>query len=90
TKLTEILKQPQYQPLALAEQVSIIFAANQGLLDDVETKDLAKFKEGWFKYLAAQAKDLREKLMTGAKPDEALQNEMKDQVTKFKQNFFKA
>ncbi len=89
TKLTEILKQPQYQPLLLAEQVSIIFAANNGLLDDVENKDLPKFKEGWFKYLAAQAKELKDKLMTGAKPDDAVQNEMKDQITKFKQNFFK-
>ena len=43
-KLTEVLKQPQYAPLSLAQQVSIIYAANNGLLDDIEQKDIAKFK----------------------------------------------
>src|ERR1700677_4095153 len=36
-KLMEVLKQPQYQPLLLAQQVSILYAANRGIFDDIDT-----------------------------------------------------
>jgi len=88
-KLMEVLKQPQYEPLLLSEQVSIIFAANAGILDNVDNKDIQRFKEEWFKYLAAQAKDLNAKLLTGDKLSEEGEKELKDHLTKFKENFFK-
>ena len=50
-KLTEVLKQPQYAPLSVSEQVSILFAANEGLLDDVANSDIARFKKDLFAYL---------------------------------------
>src|SRR5574344_1866525 len=46
-KLTEVLKQPQYQPLSVAQQVSILFAANDGLLDEVDNKEISQFKKDW-------------------------------------------
>lgn len=88
-KLTEVLKQPQYQPLKLAQQVSIIFAANRGVLDDVEGKDIPKFKAEWFKYLSAQAKDIEAKLQSGDKPSAEDEKALHDQLVKFKENFFK-
>ncbi len=87
-KLMEVLKQPQFQPLTLSEQVSIIYAANGGVLDDVENRSIQRFKEEWFKYLAAQAKDVSAKLMTGDKISEELETELKEHLVKFKQNFF--
>lgn len=87
-KLMEVLKQPQYEPLNLAEQVSIIFAANNGLLDDVAGENIQKFKAEWFKYLAAQAKDLSTKLLSGDKLTDEVEKELKEHITKFKQNFF--
>jgi len=89
-KLTEVLKQQQYQPLTLAQQVSIIFAANKGLLDDIDTKNIVKFKGEWFKYLSAQAKDIESKIMTGNKLSEADEKALTDQIVTFKTNFFQA
>lgn len=88
TKLMEVLKQPQFNPLTLAEQVSILIAANSGVLDDVANEDILKFKTEWFKYLAAQAKDVAAKLLTGDKVSEETEKELKEHLTKFKQNFF--
>ena len=88
-KLTEVLKQAQYRPLSLAEQVSILFAANKGILDDVDTKNISKFKVEWFKYLGAQAKDLEAKLLTGDKLSDADETALVDHLNKFKTNFFK-
>ncbi len=89
-KLTEVLKQPQYQPLLLAQQVSIIYAANSGVLDNIESKDIPKFKSEWFKYLSAQAKDTEAKLNSGDKPSKEDEKALYDHLVKFRDNFFKA
>jgi F-type H+-transporting ATPase subunit alpha len=88
-KLTEVLKQPQYQPLSLAQQVSIIYAANRGVLDDVDSKLIGKFKSGWFSYLSAQAKEVEMKLNQGEKPSAEDETALYDHLTKFKTNYFK-
>lgn len=89
-KLTEVLKQPQYQPLSLAQQVTIIYAANNGVLDNIDNKDIPKFKTEWFKYLSAQAKDVEAKLNAGDKPSKEEEKAMLDHLVKFRDNFFKA
>lgn len=87
-KLTEVLKQPQFQPLSLAQQVSIIYAANNGLLDDIEQKDIQKFKGEWFKFLAAQSKDLEGKINSGDKLTKEDETALTDAIKNFKTNFF--
>jgi F-type H+/Na+-transporting ATPase subunit alpha len=89
-KLTEVLKQPQYQPLLLAQQVSIIYAANRGVLDDVDNKAIGRFKAEWFNYLSTQAKEVEEKLQTGDKISQEDEKVLYDHLVKFKTNFFKA
>ena len=44
-RLTELLKQPQYQPLAVEEQVAVIFAGVKGLLDECEVRDISQLEE---------------------------------------------
>ncbi len=56
-RLTELLKQPQFQPLPAEKQVAIIFAGVNGLLDDVEVKDLRAFEDGFYPYLESRADD---------------------------------
>ncbi len=50
-KTTEILKQPQYEPLPVEKQVVIIWAATNGLLDDVPTPKIAEFESGLYQHL---------------------------------------
>jgi len=88
-KLIEILKQPQYQPLSLAQQVSLIFAANKGILDDIDSKEIGRFKTEWVKYLGASAQAIEAKLNKGDKPNEQEEKDLVDQLVKFKENFFK-
>ncbi|MDQ2853559.1 MAG: F0F1 ATP synthase subunit alpha [Chloroflexota bacterium] len=68
-KTTEILKQPQYQPLPVEKQVVIIWAATNGLLDDVATNRIAEFEAGLYRHLESGYADLmptiaREKLLS--------------------------
>lgn len=66
-KLTEVLKQPQYKPLSVAQQVTILFAANEGYLDEVDNKKIGDFKTGWFEYFEANMPELNNKLNSGDK-----------------------
>ena len=66
-KLTEVLKQPQYKPLTVAQQVTILFAANEGYLDEVENKEVQEFKAGWFEYFGANMPELDKRLNDGDK-----------------------
>jgi F-type H+-transporting ATPase subunit alpha len=50
-RLTEILKQGQYQPLPFSKQILIIFAGTQGLLDDMPVEDLRDFEKSLYSYV---------------------------------------
>ncbi len=82
-KLTEVLKQPQYKPLSVSQQVSILFAANEGFLDDVENKEIPKFKEAWFEYFEANLPEMSKRLNEGG----ALSDEDRAELKKSIENF---
>ena len=86
-KLTEVLKQPQYNPLSVAEQITILFSANEGLLDDISNSDIAKFKKEWFVYLNSNMPDFVAKLNSGEKLEDDDKTMLKDALTKFKKTF---
>ena len=88
-KLTEVLKQPQYSPLSVAEQISILFAANEGILDDIENTKIKDFKQGWFDYFEANMKNLAEKLNDGAKLSDEDMDALRNKLKNYKLNFFK-
>ena len=45
TKLTELLKQPQYQPMSMAEQVLTLYAAKNGVIDTIPSEEMADFEK---------------------------------------------
>src|SRR5437867_2242961 len=60
-RLTEILKQPQYSPMPIEQQVLIIWAGAKGLVDDIAVSDLKKFEQGLLSFLENSHADLLEK-----------------------------
>ncbi len=83
-KLVEVLKQPQYQPLNVAQQISVLFAANEGLLDEVDNKEIPNFKKGWFEYFDANMPELIQKLNSGEALSDEDKEALKNAITKFK------
>ena len=57
-RLTEILKQPQYSPLKVEEQVVVIFSGVKGFLDKIEISEITKFESFLLKKLRSQGKDI--------------------------------
>ena len=62
-RLQEILKQPQYQPLALDKQVIIIYAGTRGLLDDVPVDKVADFEQQLHQYMDANHPEIGKSIM---------------------------
>ena len=86
-KLTEVLKQPQYNPLSVAEQVSILFAANEGVLDDVDNSNIARFKKEWFVYFNANYSELVDRLNSGSALSDEDKKTLSEGLTTFKTSF---
>ena len=86
-KLTEVLKQPQYAPLSVAEQVSILFAANEGILDDIPNNQIAKFKKDWFIHLKSNLKELSDNLNDGSALSDDDKAQLRASLEEFKKTF---
>jgi F-type H+-transporting ATPase subunit alpha len=89
-RLTELLKQPQFSPLTAAQQVAILFAGTQGLLDDVEVKDLRAFEDGYYPFLDSAHPDILSDIATKKALDDDLRNRLKAAITEYKQDFLAA
>jgi F-type H+-transporting ATPase subunit alpha len=57
-KLSEVVKQPQYQPLGVEKQVAILYAATKGALDDVPTNKVKEWEIGFYRYLETERPDI--------------------------------
>jgi F-type H+-transporting ATPase subunit alpha len=85
--LVEILKQGQYQPLALEKQVIIIFAGTQGFLDDLAAEQCRKFEDELYRYMDNAHRDLRDEIRDKKALDDSLRARLKDAIAEFKARF---
>jgi F-type H+-transporting ATPase subunit alpha len=88
--LTEVLKQGQYQPLAVEKQVMIIYAANQGYLDDVPLDKVAAWEAAFHRFMEANhpeiGQEIVEKSVNGKeKMSKDLLNRLNAAIEEFKQ-----
>jgi F-type H+-transporting ATPase subunit alpha len=87
TRLVELLKQPQYQPMPVEREVASIFCGTNGYLDDVEETEVARFESEFLQYLDRNhAELLAEIAETGLLSDELLET-LHTAVKTFKENW---
>lgn len=67
TRLTELLKQPQYQPLSMSEQVVCLYAAKNGFLDQVNADEVQKYAKKLLRDFHDKYSDIMEELETSGK-----------------------
>ena len=84
---TEVLKQPQYQPLSLEQEVIVLFAVNAGLIEDLPLDRCAAFQEGLLRYVASTHPDIVQSI--GETRDLAPETEAKltQAINEFKATF---
>jgi len=86
-KLSEIIKQPQYQPLAVENQVAILYAATHGKLDDVPTPRVREFENQLYRFLETERPDILKGISeSGALSDESA-SALDEAIDAFRQSF---
>ncbi len=88
-RLVEILKQPQYQPLPVENQVVIIFAATKGLLDDLAVEDCRAFEIELYKFLENSKPAILTAIREKKVMDDALQADLRGAIEELKGRFTK-
>jgi F-type H+-transporting ATPase subunit alpha len=86
-KMTEILKQDQYVPMILSEQVMVIFAGVRGYLDDVPTPSLKKFEAEFLKFVQEKFPDIPRELETSKELTDATEQKLSKAIEQFKGGF---
>ncbi len=84
-RMTEILKQPQYQPSSLAKQVTIMYAVNNGLMNEVPVEKMAETEAKFHKYMEIQAKDVVKAINETKVLDESTEAKLKTAIANFLQ-----
>ncbi len=83
-RLMEVLKQPQYQPMPVEEQVAVLFAATNGYLDDLPLSSIREFERGFLRYLREDRPAILEAIRTEKAISEATQSALQEAVVEFK------
>ena len=86
-RMVEILKQNQYVPMAVEKQVSIIFAASKGHLDDLSVDKVSEFESGLFDYLDANAKDILSLIVSEGKISDETSEKLDKAINDYKKSF---
>jgi len=83
-RMVELLKQPQYVPMTIVEQVISIFAASKGFMDDVDTKQVAAFEKDLLNFFTTTGKPVRDELAQKKALDADLEKKLTSAITTFK------
>jgi F-type H+-transporting ATPase subunit alpha len=86
-RLVEVLKQPQYEPLAVEKQVAMIFAGTNGYLDRVAVSDVSAFETELFKFLESRAPQVLTGIAEKKQLDDQLKGALTSAVAEFAKDF---
>jgi F-type H+/Na+-transporting ATPase subunit alpha len=86
-RIVEVLKQPQYAPVATEQQVMIIYAVTNGLLDDVPTKRAREFEHEFHDYMRTRKPQIGEAIRTSGKLEKDTTAALVAAVKEFKDGF---
>jgi F-type H+-transporting ATPase subunit alpha len=88
-RLVELLKQPQYKPMSVEQEVMVIFAGTQGFLDDVPVNRVQEFQNSFLQYVDASAPALRQTLAGKPELTKEAEEQLRATLTDFKSKAWK-
>jgi F-type H+-transporting ATPase subunit alpha len=86
-RLTELLKQAQFSPLRVEEQVAVIYAGVNGYLDKLALADVGRFENGLLAYMNSEGKAILEEIKDKKALSDELKAQLKDAVDTYAKNF---
>ncbi len=86
-RMMELLKQPQYQPLPLQEQVVVLYAGTRGYLDDIPVEAIGKFEKEFLEFMRNSKGEILGAIKESNDLDEATEEKLKAAIEEFKKGF---
>jgi F-type H+-transporting ATPase subunit alpha len=86
-RMVELLKQDQYVPISMEEQVIVLFAGTQGYLDDVPVESVRKFEEEFLRYIRDSKADIKKEVAEKKAIDDDLKARLIKAMEDFKKGF---
>jgi F-type H+-transporting ATPase subunit alpha len=86
-RMVELLKQDQYVPMSVDDQIIVIFAGTQGFMDDIPIDSIRPFEEGLMRYIRAEKQDIKKEIMEKKALDDELKAKISEAITAFKKTF---
>ena len=86
-RLTELLKQPQYSPMPVEEQVVVLFAGVNGYLDKIALTDIGRFESGLLDALRGSGKEILDNIRVENKISDDTESKLKEAVEIFTKSF---
>jgi len=86
-RIMEVLKQGQYQPMEVEEQVVVIYTATNGYLDDVAVDNISRYEKEFLQFMRSNKKDILEKIKSEGKMSDELNEALVQAIKEFKEIF---
>jgi F-type H+/Na+-transporting ATPase subunit alpha len=86
-RMVELLKQPQYQPQPVQEQVSILYAGTRGYLDEIPIEDVRKFETEFLDFMRNSKSDILNAIKTKQVLDDEIEGKLRAAIDEFKKGF---
>ncbi|MCL5411665.1 MAG: F0F1 ATP synthase subunit alpha [Patescibacteria group bacterium] len=86
-RITEVLKQPQYEPMSVEKQVAIIWTATNGYLDEIELGKIKDFEEKFLDFMSTRGKEVLEAIAKEKALSEELTEKLKKKIEEFKEGY---
>ncbi|MBI2464055.1 F0F1 ATP synthase subunit alpha [Candidatus Peregrinibacteria bacterium] len=86
-RVVEVLKQPQYRPLSVVKQIVIIYAVNNGILDDISLEKIADFEQKLQQYIETKYKNIEEILKSSKSFTSEIEKDLRAAILEFKQGW---
>jgi F-type H+-transporting ATPase subunit alpha len=82
-RMTQVLKQPQYNPLSLEQQVTVIYAVNNGFFNSISVDKIQETESKFHQYMKVQGKEILETIKTSKELNEDTEAKLKDAINNF-------
>jgi F-type H+-transporting ATPase subunit alpha len=86
-RMVELLKQDQYQPMSIAEQVAAIYVGANGFIDDLPVTSVRRFEAGFLAFLRESRSEVLKGLAEKGAIDDGLKTALADACAEFKKEF---
>lgn len=86
-RMVELLKQPQYQPMEVVDQVMSIYAGSEGFLDKVPISQVSRWEAEFLSFMHEQKPEIRDRLAREKKLSDEVLAQLKDALAEFKSQF---